>query len=51
MWLVSRKKVASLKANLGGGQLSIQFFSYLPLSGKGPDMTEILLSGTLMIRF
>ena len=50
IWLVGRMKFASFKANLGWGWgllvYPILLFS-LPLSGRSPDMTEILLTGTL----
>ena len=53
IWPVGRMKFASLEANLGGGWglrvfYPILLFS-LPLSGKIPDMTEILLTGTLSL--
>ena len=50
MWLIDRMKFASLEENLGGelGRLvyPIPLFS-LPISGRSPDMIEILLTGTL----
>ena len=52
IWPVDRMKYALLKANLGGGQGLLVYpilLSFLPLSGRGPDMTEILLTGTLSI--
>ena len=49
IWLVvaDRMKFASLEANLGGwvGPFSRILFS-LPLSGRNPNITEIVLTGT-----
>ena len=51
-WLVDRVKFASLDTNLGGGwglfSLSYSFVS-TSVSGRSPDMTEILLTGTLSL--
>ena len=46
--LIGRMQFTSFEANLGLGLLvyHILLFS-LPLSGRSPDMTEILLTGTL----
>ena len=46
-WPVGRMQFASLEANLDLGLLvyHIHLFS-LPLSGRSPDVTEILLTGT-----
>ena len=50
--LVGRMILASLEANLGGGWglfvYPILLFSLL-LSGRSPNMTEILLTGTLSL--
>ena len=48
---VGKIKFASLMANSGGTLYSIPFlFFALPLSGRSPpDMTEILLTGTLSL--
>ena len=52
IWLVGRIKLASLKAIFGWGWgllvYPILLFS-LPLSGRCPDMTEILLTWTLSL--
>ena len=51
--LVGSMKFASFETNLGGGWgllvYPILLFS-LPLSGRSPDMTEILLTGTQRIK-
>ena len=43
IWSIGRTKSASLEAIMDGGR---DLFS-LPLSGRSPHMTEILLTGTL----
>ena len=48
--LLAGKNFASLEVNLGGGwgqTFSLPFLFSQPLSGRSPDMTEILLTGTL----
>ena len=46
-------KFASLEANLGGGGQGLLVYPiilfYRPLAGRSPDMTEILLIGTLSL--
>ena len=49
IWLVGRMKFASLEAHLDGGQgLLVDPILFSPsLSGRSPDMTEILLTRIL----
>ena len=50
IWLVEEVKFASHEANVGWGLLFYLVFLFsLPLSGRCPDMTEPLLTGTLGI--
>ena len=49
---VDRMKNASFETNLGGDSVLLVYpipLSSLPLSGRSPDMTEILLTGTLSL--
>ena len=47
IWHVDKMKFASLEVVGGGGRFSLSHsFFPLPLSGRSPDMTEILLPGT-----
>ena len=50
--LVHGLKFASLEANLGGGWGLLVYpilLFYLPLSGRSPNMTEILFTGSLSL--
>ena len=48
--LVDGVKFASHEANVGRGPFILSHFLFsLPLSGRSPDMTELLLTGTLSI--
>ena len=51
IWFVGRMKFASLETNLDGAfKSSIAFFLSIPsLSRRSPDMTEMLLTGTLSL--
>ena len=52
IWLGGRINVASPEANLGGGQGIIAYPVFLfshPLSGRSPDISEILLTRTLCL--
>ena len=46
IYFVGRMKFASLEANWGGLLVYPILFFSLPLSGRSPDMTEILWTGT-----
>ena len=52
IWLVDRMKFASLETNLGEGWGLLVYPNLpfcLPLSGRSPDITEMLLTGSLSL--